>query len=197
LSATVHQLGVVWVIAGAPGAGKSYFAQRVVRRLKSRPALIDKDSMYNSLIDSVLIESGRSLGERESVWYNTHIKPHTYCGMTAVARQIRDNGCDVVLTAPYTEELYVPGRYELLAEALGGGSVHLIWIRTDTETLRTRLTDRGLARDGDKLRDFDEYAGVMHLDDIPVAPHFEIDNRFCTPISLELQADSLAGTLAL
>ena len=190
----MSNLGDVWVIAGAPGAGKSYFAERFVRLFTTPPALIDKDSMYNQLIDAVLIESGRLIGERESGWYNTHIKAHTYGGMIAVAEQVRRNGCGVVLTAPYTELLYTEGAWETFVDAVGGATVRLIWIRTDFETLRFRLSTRGFERDGDKLASFDTYASGMHLNDFPIVNYVEIDNRLNAAKTIELQVYSAMPT---
>lgn len=181
------------MVAGAPGAGKSYVAERLIPLLDPAPALIDKDTLFNPLIDSVLREAGRPLGERESPWFDRVVKPHTYRAMLDVVREVRQGGCDVIVTAPFTEVLYEPGAWEQLCAHIGEGQASLLWVRSDAETLRDRLTKRGLARDGDKLTDFDSYAIRMHVADRPVAPHMEIDNRYNTTSDMAQAIRRAAG----
>jgi hypothetical protein len=79
---------------------------------------------------------------------------------------------------------------------LGGGTVHLVWVRSDAATLRQRLAARGLARDAGKLADFEAFAASMRLDTRPAAPHAVIDNRLTSTAPLETQVTTLVKELS-
>jgi hypothetical protein len=166
-----------WVIAGAPGAGKSTVATLLLRRLLPVPALLDKDTLFGGLVTEVLAAYGRSHGEREGPWYDEHIKRHEYAGLAAAASEIRRAGCPVMLVGPFTEQVRDPAKWRCWIHDLGGEPVRLVWVRSDPSTLHRRLRTRGLARDAGKLAAFDAFAERTRPDQAPPIPHLEIDNR--------------------
>ncbi|MGH3266659.1 MAG: AAA family ATPase [Trebonia sp.] len=182
-----------WVVAGPPGAGKSTIARLLLARLDPVPALLDKDTMYGSFVAATLARADRPPGEREGPWYDEHVKVHEYAGMAATAREIRRYDCPVLLSGPFTQQIHDADRWRSWVDALGGGTVRLVWVRSDAETLRRRLTARASGRDSGKLLDFDAFTARMRLDDVPAVPHAVIDNRLRAPISPEDQVASLAG----
>jgi len=179
--------GTAWVVAGPPGAGKSTVARLLLARLDPVPALLDKDTMYGSFVAATLEAAGRPPGEREGPWYDEHIKVHEYVGMTATAREIRCYGCPVLLSGPFTQQIHDVARWTSWVTELGGGTVRLLWVRSDAETLRHRLLTRGSKRDIGKMADWAAFTARMRLDDAPAAPHQVIDNRLTSPSSLEEQ----------
>ncbi|GAA4910963.1 AAA family ATPase [Streptomonospora salina] len=184
--------GTVWVVAGAPGAGKSTVADLLLRRLDPVPALLDKDTLFSGFVAEVLSAHGRSYGEREGAWYDEHVKVHEYGGMTAAAAQIRAAGCPVMPVAPFTGQLRDSDRWRSWVAELGGDPVRLVWVASDGATLRARLGGRGRSRDSGKLDGFDAFVARVRPDEPPPVEHLAIDNRLGAR-PLEEQADTALG----
>ncbi len=177
----------IWVVAGAPGSGKTTISDLLLDRLEPTPALLDKDTLYNPFDEAILAKAGRPSGEREGPWYDEHIKQYAYAGLAATAREIRSKGCPVLLSAPFTHQIHDSQLWHDWVEVLGGGTVHLVWIQTDAQTLRQRIESRNSPRDIEKLAHFEDFVASMHLDTTPPIEHKAIDNRLSASETPEAQ----------
>jgi len=101
----------------------------------------------------------------------------------------------VLLSGPFTRQIHDVRLWRSWAADLGGPQVRLVWIRSDADTLRRRLADRGSGRDTAKLADFGSFAASMRLGTEPATPHVTVDNRLTAAVPLEAQVAALVASM--
>ncbi|HEX7041795.1 MAG TPA: AAA family ATPase [Patescibacteria group bacterium] len=185
----------IWVVAGPPGSGKTTVANALLSVMSPVPALLDKDTMYSGFVTAILAQANKPIGEREGPWYDEHIKLYEYTGMTAVAEEISSKGCPVLLSAPFTKQIHDLITWNTWVNQLGGGLVRLVWVRSDSDSLRRNILRRKSERDSMKLANFENFIKYMQLDKEPVVDHITIDNRLSAQKSLETQIKELLPEL--
>ncbi|MFZ3555218.1 MULTISPECIES: AAA family ATPase [unclassified Streptomyces] len=153
---TAPRMPPVYVTIGPAGSGKSHVARELARRL--RAVYLDKDSLAGDLVDAALELVGRRAGGREDdSTYLERLMPAEYMALFATAADNLRLGLPVVLDAPFAAYLADPDFLTASADQASWPAqtpVVVVEVRTSEETVRTRLTERGLPRDRAKLADW-------------------------------------------
>jgi len=102
----------------------------------------------------------------------------------------------VLLSGPFTQQIHDAARWRSWVGKLGGGTVRLVWVKSDAATLRYRLAARDLERDSAKLATFETFSASMRLGAEPAAPHLTIDNRLTAATTLEDQVATLIASVS-
>ncbi|WP_326686117.1 MULTISPECIES: AAA family ATPase [unclassified Streptomyces] len=148
-----------FVAIGPAGSGKSHVARELARRL--RAAYLDKDSLVGDLVDAALELVGRRAGGREDdPTYVERLMPAEYKALFATAADNLRLGLPVVLDAPFAAYLGNPDFLTVSADRASWPAetpVVVVEVRASAETVRTRLTQRGLPRDRAKLADWSAF----------------------------------------
>ena len=166
----------VLMIGGYAGSGKTELGRILARN--TGWAMLDKDTTTRAVVETALEALGRSRHDRESELYVTTIRPAEYEALIASVTENVQCGNSCIVTAPFTREFRDKAWSDRLIASLStlGAEVHFIWVRCDTDTMRTYLRHRGAARDTWKLSHWDEYLAKIDLDFKPVVDHLVVDN---------------------
>jgi predicted kinase len=143
--------GVCHVVCGAPASGKTFVARQLAREL--RACLLDSDVVSSRLVAAGMTLAGLDPDDRDSEAYKAAFRSHVYEAVFDIAL---DNlsaspSMPVVLAAPFTQERRDASWPVRLTQRLGGADVVLHYVTCDDAVRRTRMTDRGEARDASKL----------------------------------------------
>ncbi|WP_369179641.1 AAA family ATPase [Streptomyces mutabilis] len=170
----------VFAAIGPAGSGKSHVARELARRL--RAVYLDKDSLAGDLVDAALELVGRRAGGREDdPTYTERLMPAEYRALFATAADNLRLGLPVVLDAPFAAYLGDPDFLTVSADRASwpvGTPVVVVEVRASAETVRTRLTQRGLPRDRAKLADWPAFWQRLGVQDCAWsgARHIVVDN---------------------
>lgn len=159
-------------MTGAPGSGKSTTAAELARLLGA--AVLDQDSMTNSLVDVVAEVAG--VADYSDPRLAALTRDARYEALLRVAADCLRAHVPVVLIAPFTAERQSADAWAGLEGQLAqaGANVRLVWIRVDADVLAQRLGKRAAPRDRDKLSDLAGYVASLDLGPPRVA-HIEVD----------------------
>jgi predicted kinase len=163
------RLGVLVLISGAPGTGKSTLAAALAPRLGA--ALLDLDvatgpltAVVSNLVGAADLSDSRIAPLTRGPRYET---------LFALAEDNLRVGRPVVLVAPFTRERTADG-WRSLVQRLG--SPVLVWLHLPEGELVDRLRRRNAGRDVAKTADPSAYLRTIDLEP-PAAPHLALDAR--------------------
>ncbi len=178
--------GNAWIVAGAPGTGKSTLASRLA--MDQRAFLLDRDVVTAPLTRVIAGLVGAADDDLDDPRVRDVLGDQAYESVLVTAAENLLLGHDVVVAAPFTRALGEPREVERLRERLGSVPIRVVWLTCPDEERRRRLERRGAARDARKLADTALAAEVE-----PVVPHAVVDGRW--PVEEQLRAACRAPLL--
>jgi predicted kinase len=161
------------VVTGPPASGKSTVAAAVARHLGA--TLIDLDAVTEPLVD--IIGSLINVDDLDDPRLAALTRDARYECITRIAEENLRAGNAVVLVAPFTQERQNLRAWESLSQRLhvaGGGTVTMVWLQLDAQSVLQRLRHRLAPRDQAKLEDEGRFLARLDLGP-PVGPHVAID----------------------
>lgn len=157
------------LIAGPPATGKSTLATELAPHLDA--AILDLDVATGPLTRVV----SELIGIRD-------LRDPVLAGLTREARyttllDLADanlrTGRSVVLVAPFSAERAQQSAWVATAHRIAADPT-MVWLHLPPQELIRRLTERGLARDEDKIRDPASFLAGLDFEP-PVVPHLALD----------------------
>lgn len=133
-----------WIVAGAAGSGKSTLGRGLAARVGA--TLLDLDTVTNPLLDA-LDQRLAPGGHWNDDALRGLIRPARYACLLAAARDQRETGLDLVLVAPFTEELAGGQAWTDLCAAVEPAEPRVIWLDASADLLQDRLQARSDPRD--------------------------------------------------
>lgn len=166
----------VILIGGYAGSGKTELGRILAR--KTNWPILDKDTTTRAVVEAALEALGHSPHDRESDFYLNTIRPAEYEALMAAVIENVQCGNSAIVTAPFIRELNDQAWCERLDATLSSHGVDLVvvWVRCDSDTMRSYIRLRGAARDASKLANWDRYVSTVDLEFTPAIAHEVIDN---------------------
>ncbi|WP_231390303.1 GntR family transcriptional regulator [Nocardia sp. CNY236] len=181
-------------IGGYAGSGKTEFG-RILARLTGW-AMLDKDTITRTVVDTALVQLGSSVADRESPIYLDLVRPAEYECLAAAVRENVSCGVSVIATAPFVKEFGSEAWFRRTAVELDtmGADMEVVWIQCQPDSMHSYLTRRGAARDSWKLANWDDYVDGIDTTFEPPWQHTIITNDLDSP-PLREQAQALIKSL--
>ncbi len=167
---TRPESGTAWIVAGAPGTGKSTLAVPLAR--EQRAFLLDRDVVTAPLTRVIAELVGAAPDDLDDPRVRAVLGDRAYELVLTAARDNLLLGRDVVIVAPFTRALSELRHVRDLRERLGSGPLRVIWLTCPDDERRRRLERRGAARDARKLE-----APALVAQVEPIVPHAVVESR--------------------
>lgn len=147
------------LIAGGPGAGKTALGRELARHSPSA-ILLDKDVLGAAWVDAMLGHLNDGQIDRDSKVYWDIVRPLEYSALLATALDNVALGKTVFAVAPFGPELRDAVWVRRLTQSVNelDAQMRTIWIETDAETARVRMSARNDTRDAWKLAHWAEFS---------------------------------------
>ena len=182
-------------VGGYAGSGKTEFG-RTLARLTGW-AMLDKDTLTRTVVDTALVELGSSISDRESDLYLSKVRPAEYDCLNAAVLENAGCGVSVIATAPFAREFAAETWFRQQAAKLHelGVDMSVVWIRCSADTMRSYIDRRAALRDSWKLKNWEKYVDGLDLSFEPPWPHTIVTNE---PDSLPLreQAENVLKSIS-
>jgi predicted kinase len=164
-------------VGGYAGSGKTEFGRVLAR--ESGWAVLDKDTITRTVVDTALVQLGSTIADRESPTYLEIVRPAEYRCLEAAVEENLGCGVSVICSAPFLREFNNPAWFERTAATVAGlgADMSVIWMRCSIPSMRSYIERRGAARDTWKLANWEEYTKNVNEKYSPPWPHTIISNN--------------------
>lgn len=145
------------LVAGYPGTGKTYFAERLAQKIQA--VYIDKDA-----IDDVFCPTSRISQE-----YGKY-KPYVHKLMYTLAELNLQVDNSVILDSPFAKRYMGNPEWLKFIKAFAKtnkATIKVIWCEAPDKVRKARILKRGHGRDKERLHEIDEFIGRAQKFDIP------------------------------
>ena len=184
----------VILMAGYAGTGKTTAARMLAPMIDA--AMPDKDSLTRPLADELCRRITGDPDDRESAQYREIVRPLEYACLMRTLADTNSYGTSAVAAAPFTIEMRDPSWLSDLRGKLAEGTdLWTVWVHSDADTMRRRITERAASRDRAKLADWPAYAAGLDLAP-PKGIDLVLDNSREATTSLPKQVRALATRIA-
>lgn len=131
--------------------------------------VIDKDAMTMDLVGEMNKRLGIDENDRQSVLYQNFVRPFEYGVVMTEAVQRLESGKDVIVDAPFLNQIAKQGWMKNLRSTLNeqGFKVVVVWMEHDLEGTKLRLENRGYLRDEWKISNWKDYASKVEQVNVP------------------------------
>jgi predicted kinase len=175
------------LIGGPPATGKTTLAMALAPRLGA--AVLDLDTATAPLTRVVSELAG--VHDLDDPVLAGLTRGARYDTLLALAEANLTAGRPVVLVAPFTAERARPSAWAATTRRIPGRAT-MVWLYLPPDELIRRLTQRGLARDENKIRDPASYLTGLDLNP-PAIPHLALDASQPTGVLVRSLLDHLAN----
>lgn len=178
------------LVAGYSASGKTRVGRELARRL-GNCCYLDKDTLFEPLVDRLVVALDQPSGDRDSDIYRSQVRPLEYLCLMEAGFEAASLGVSVLLSAPFLHQLADHDwMWWLEREAESRGlKPRVVWVSCPRATLRERMINRGSPRDRTKLADWPTYSASVD-EDFPrrIRSEFLVfDNRDPAEFEAEIQ----------
>jgi predicted kinase len=147
---------------GHAGVGKTTLSKMAVQQLHVLTGesffLLDKDTVYSAYSAKVMGLLTGDPHDRDSPTFLQNLRQPEYDGLLDIARDNLAIGVNVVICAPFSQEVKSRKLFDVQALGMPANTrIHVAWITIDEELAKLRIISRGDMRDRYKLAHWDEY----------------------------------------
>ena len=165
------ETGCLFIVCGAPGAGKTTYGRELARRKNA--AFVDIDQATERLVRLALRESNHDPDDRDSSYFKETFRLPIYATLFDIAEEMLP-WIDVVVVGPFTRELRNPHWPDELRSRFGA-PIEVHYVFCEPEIRFGRLQRRGSERDRAKLASWESYLTYYGNEEPPAFPHVFID----------------------
>jgi predicted kinase len=147
---------------GHAGVGKTTLSKMAVQQLHVLTGesffLLDKDTVYSAYSAKVMGLITGDPHDRDSPTFLKNLRQPEYDGLLDIARDNLAIGVNVVICAPFSQEVKTRKLFDVQALGMPANTrIHVAWITIDEALAKQRIISRGDMRDRYKLAHWDEY----------------------------------------